>query len=106
MAFDRNRPYRARNGGKAEIVATLKDGRLIVLYDDGAYYTTVMANGRRYDGDISDRDLINLPEKRNLWVNVYSNGKDNAYPTRELADRLASNDRIACVEVEYEVPME
>lgn len=50
----------------------------------------------------SGNDLINVPEKRVLWLNIY----DGSYPshdTYEEAERSACSSRIACVRVEYEI---
>jgi len=47
-------------------------------------------------------DIINVPEKRELWLNIYPNTYlIGAYETRTDADNWASSDRIACVRVEY-----
>ena len=75
MAFDRTKPYRARDGRKAEIVATLKNGSLLVVYGDGDCCWTVSANGRFYTNGPEDGcDLVNIPQKRVVVINHYRNG--------------------------------
>lgn len=46
------------------------------------------------------------PEIRTGFINVYPGGSefDCAHATRKNADASASRERIACVEVKYEVP--
>lgn len=44
------------------------------------------------------------PKKGTVWLNVYENpsyGITQAHMTRELADRGASKNRLACVEVQW-----
>ena len=65
-----------------------------------------------FDGSLSLRgeypnDLINAPQKRMGWVNVYR-GLDHTdfklcwYETKELADHASGSSRIACVPIEWE----
>jgi hypothetical protein len=44
-------------------------------------------------------------KKITAWANVYPERSPHLYDTKRIADRLADNDRIACVELtgEYEV---
>lgn len=52
--------------------------------------------------------LKRQPEKRVVWLNVYSNSSHaggklaTIYPSRELADKGCGNARIACVRVEFD----
>lgn len=50
-------------------------------------------------------DYVEVKEKRKGWINVYPySGDDVMYNNKEIADRYAGSARIACVEIEYEVP--
>ena len=46
-------------------------------------------------------DIINVPVKHVYWVNFYSDDIPLHHKTKEQADNCASNDRIACVRVEF-----
>lgn len=87
------------------------------FYAGGVLYTP---EGRHlgWPLSISDKDLILkiepptiVPVKRKVkklikrYVNVYPDGSQGTYVTRELADTYSHEDRILCVEVtgEYEV---
>lgn len=56
-----------------------------------------------HDGPASIKDLINIPEKREMWVNVYESGGLVPHDSKEAADMSAIGNRIACIRVEYEV---
>jgi len=67
-------------------------------------YTTWVSTGAYYKIDNEGRDLINVPEKRTLWVNVNPDKrKDAGFQHKISADTCAGPDRIKCIEVEYEV---
>jgi hypothetical protein len=47
------------------------------------------------------------PEIRTMWVNAYPRpNSDGLHESKAAADRAACSNRIACVEVKYEVPRE
>lgn len=46
-------------------------------------------------------DLVNVPEKRVVCVNTYSNHTGVGVESREAADKLALDERLACIRVEY-----
>ena len=103
MAFDRTKPYRARDGRKAEIVATLKDGRLLVVYDDGEDHVCLYADGGRWNsGGLTDDDLVNIPDKRVVVINHYPNGSDTFHCSLEEADKVAAFNRQGRTVLEYE----
>lgn len=51
---------------------------------------------------LSDFDLINPPQKEVRYVNVYPPDEfSRTYFTRQDADTLANNKRIACIRIEF-----
>jgi hypothetical protein len=110
MSFDINKPYRTRDGRKAWAFQTPFNFLIGVIEGCGDQGYSWFSNGGSRHGD--DRlDLVNTPEKRTVkvWINCYDgHGAENtayAYPTRERADGMASDNREACIEREitYEV---
>lgn len=106
--FDWNKPFRTRDGGKAELLRKLNKHSLfqyvVLLTDkngkeDVGHYTE---SGKLYASTDSPFDLINIPEKQKMWVNVYPDGMIIGRETRKEADNSATYQRIACVEVEFE----
>ena len=57
----------------------------------------------RYGKAAGWQDVENIPEKITRWVNFYKNGRDGGvHPTKVDADRCATDQRIACIGVEFE----
>lgn len=68
-------------------------GQEFALYFDGA--------GKFRPGKDDVGDLVNIPEKIKLWVNVYNDGIPcGVHHSRVKADSSAGSGRIACVEIE------
>ena len=111
MTFDPTKPVQTRDGRKARIVSD-KVSRggykyiAIISEESGDEWSgTFISDGSYYaSGDACHRDLINVPEKREMWVNVYE-GCDILvrHESRDSADSNATGNRIACIRVEYEV---
>ena len=112
MTFDPTKPVRTRDGKPARIIATdLKSDHPIVAAvkdkNGDEYHYGYTKNGHwiddSYEGAI---DLVNIPEKHELWVNVYDScfGGFNLKPhaTREAADNNAREARIACLHLTFE----
>lgn len=79
------------------IVAAVKNGPLETAYS----YT---AAGRYLVNNKDYRlDLINAePESKEGWLNIYPGGANGQLcRSRKMADRLASENRIACVKITY-----
>lgn len=95
--------YQTR-GGKPVMVlcvdATHTQGNVVALIDVGrgeepySFY----ADGRLLYCIDSDLDLVPVPKKHKVWVNIYPT-TGNA--TREQADHYATPSRIACIPVEF-----
>jgi hypothetical protein len=118
-AFDPTRPVQTRDGRKARIVCVDALGaQPIVALVEGDKYET---EGRHYmdgfyqhDRVPSLRDLINIPQKREGWVNVYPASLilempctekrppvSCAFASEEEANKYAQFDRIACIRIEW-----
>lgn len=79
--------------------------RLIAMLPNGAYHYyfedgTIVSNGK------TDLDLFMVPEKKTVWVNIYSNicFSRFLFESKEQADKCntsAGMARIACVPVTY-----
>lgn len=108
--FDSTKPVQTRDGHKAVIVyRDLQGARqtliAVIDYPDSRmqkveYY---YSNGRWTSQSVSSMDLVNIPVKREAWVNIYPSGgvSGYAYPSREAADSGASISRIAGVSIEF-----
>lgn len=111
MTFDPTKPVQTRDGRKARILTTERNlvANIVVLLDDGELYAV---NSRGYYGSHTEEehpmDLVNIPAKRKVWVNVHSyrslTSVAGPYDTREEADKAAAryDTRVACVEIEWE----
>jgi hypothetical protein len=119
-AFDPKKPVQTRDGLPARIICTDRKYHsfgssgeipLVVLIMEKGQETIVCrpANGRCCDDYDSNGDIINIPQKREGFVNIYPReifetiaGTSPVYPSKEAADHGASPHRIACVRIEWE----
>lgn len=109
MTFDPTKPVKTRDGHKARIVSDKAENHpykyiAIITQDHGREYAATFSSEGNYDTLVGEcgQDLINVPEKREMWVNVYADDV-TSYDTKREADEIASPSRIACVRVNYEV---
>jgi hypothetical protein len=76
----------------------------LITQDNGVeYIETYYANGR-FNDDIncqSDYDLIMLPEKKEGWVNVYSNCLGGPYESKECTLKQKMKDCIDTVKISW-----
>lgn len=110
MKLDPTRPVQTRDGRKARIVSDkigihpLKYIAVVTNEDGKEYAMPFSYEGRVYNDAKSIGDLVNVPEKREMWVNVYEGEPCVfSYASRNYADMNSHPNRIACVHVEYEV---
>lgn len=107
--IDFNKPVQTRDGRKVRILCTdMKGGGDSVaglINDDGEETThSWLSDGSFISHKISDStDLINVPETRVVWVNMYPLMRAEAFPTRMAANNNAGTEREACVRVECTV---
>lgn len=107
MTIDWTKPVQTRDGRSVEIITTKGRENQPVLgyvadrtelwswFSDGHFLSQ-----RTY----SLNDIVNVPERRELWLNVYEGGDAECYAVREDADNSRSSyERIACVHVKYKV---
>lgn len=103
--FDPNKPYCRRDGKPARIVHTFHNGNHFVVLDDTDGWVIVNAKGEYHDVTYNNYDLINIPEKFERWINVYSNGDLSLclHNSMEIATKMASTTkvRIACIKVSF-----
>ena len=116
MKLDLEKPVQTRDGRKARVICTdmkHEKGPIIAIietsegfekvqqYWEGGYY-----NNNYHDDRIdSGNDLINIPEEKELWLNVYDENKRVPFATLRVskkdADEFADKDRIARIKVTY-----
>ena len=107
------KPVYTRDGRKARIICFDAIGyrqpviALITNFDGKEDIETYYLDGRFNDdiNDISDYDLMMLPEKKEGWVNVYKGGllDTKSYPTKKEAfDKACPEDYVATVKIQWE----
>ena len=109
------KPVCTRDGRKARIIcfdAILGKGNsLIVLINNGSYESLEVyeIDGRYYLEDLSEYNLMMLPEKKEGWVNVYyyndassQRGCKFIYDTKEQAVKEADSAYITTVKISWE----
>ena len=107
MKFDKNKPFQTRDGRPARLLGELVGGGnrpLVVAVDYSPAFGEALRryteNGEFLESGLPARfDLINIPERVKVtrWYNVYPD-RITTYASREMADRNATTDRIACVQ--------
>ena len=95
-----------RDGRRARIVCTDANTILpcpivaLVTAKTGKEHVEFYRRDGRHPSPCPSLDLINAPApKRELWVNVYADGKTYVSGSRHTADALVCEGRIACVRV-------
>jgi len=112
MPFDPKEPVQFRYAPEqVRVVATdLKDDRPIVIAVTIAGKETIgyrHADGRVISDRESPYDLVNVPKKHEVWINLYHSIDQIggfygfAYFTKEAADEALTANRAACVRVEF-----
>lgn len=103
--LDITKPLQTRLGQKAELVYDGLTGdwplAVVVHTNYGIEVRSYTRNGVHYQDEDSPANLMNVPEKRTIWLNINENWPTIEYSSRELADHYARSDRLACVEVTY-----
>lgn len=91
MTFDPNKPVQTRDGRKVRIICTDKRGLypIVALISDGDGEScgTHTGDGKfsiNREGD-DPRDLINVPECKTLWANVYDGCVSRTFHSRQDA---------------------
>ena len=102
------KPVCTRDGRKARIICFDRKGynlfpivALIMDGDQESYMYTYRSNGTwDNSGNVSDNDLMMLPEKRSGWINVKKDA--GLFKSKEEAERNCTKD-YATVRVEFEI---
>lgn len=105
MTLQLNKKYKTRLDGHPARVVDLKfkdyDGQdrvlVIITLPDGHEFTAVYSPDgvRRYVNYPGEWDL--LPDYPPKWVNIYEHVSGSPHCTREEADKMSSDGRIACI---------
>ena len=101
--IDWTKPVQTRDGRKVRLIGTdfdRTDGQCMVIeLGDG------IQGHRLPDGTPLNcgKPIINVPETRVVWVNMYPPANMLDYSTRQSADNGAGAHREACVRVPYTV---
>jgi hypothetical protein len=109
--FDYKKPFRTRNGKKAELLADDISGNycLCVKVIDEDNYSRIHSysiDGIYNINNINhDLDLVNIPQKITKWLSIYLEDRHNyysyLYETKEEADECSGTTRIACIKIEF-----
>jgi len=105
--IDINKKYRYRNGEEARILCVDRpikmDMCLVLSMDPNGSVWYHDENGRICSDKIDSLlDLIEVKEKKTLWVNIHPSGVGYAYLCMSEADYQATNHRVARIKVTYE----
>lgn len=115
MELDLTKPVKTKGGLSVRILTADAAGDFpvagLVMHEHGVERPAMWRrDGIYYRGSPSDMDLVNVPKKRTLWINIPAGVGTIpcvgliCYTSRELADANAHysrSTRIACVEVTY-----
>lgn len=111
MSIDWDKPVKTRDGCEVRIYTN--EGRLMHYPVVGEYRNGDGFQIGRWTSEghwsclrihAEDRDLINVPQKHTVWVNVYKSHNSLSilnYDSRRIADQLVQEGRIACIEVTF-----
>ena len=104
--IDLTKPVQTRDGRKVRVLCT--DGPEefpIAGYVEGATMPSIWASDGKFNprSNCAYLDLINVPEKRVVWVNMYPSKIAQPHTSKINADQRADHDREARIRVEYEV---
>ena len=106
--FDPTKPVQTRDGRAARIICTnRKMARAtidaLVTQADGSEFLEGFGDtgGVHNSAYRSANDLVNIPEKRFGWMNIYPATK--LFASREDADDASHAGRVSCIKVEFEI---
>ena len=102
---DFTKPVQTRSELPVTIISTEGRGKHSVIGYVGEQdcLTHWLSDGSYSHVSKHEHDLINVPEKRVMYVNVFSDDYSYSYATRKEADEddYVGNSRIACIRIEY-----
>jgi hypothetical protein len=111
--IDKSKTYRTRDGREVRIYATdgCAESPVHGAYQDkfGWRISRWFSNGEwSVTGTKDELDLIEVRprHKRTVWLNMYKDRLPNEcvqiYSSKEVADRWATHDRLACIKVDLD----
>lgn len=113
MAFDPTKPVQTRDGRKARVICTdFRDPKRPIVAvitrafaEDGEYLQTFKADGTDLSHDKSPDDLVNVPEKARVWIEIVRSVRAQGWEPR-LFEYEPSRGAwtIATVPVEVDLP--
>jgi len=102
-------PVITRGGESVRIVCTDMKGNynVVALKTEGRTVETVCLyteTGSYFSNDKNGHpdDLFMASVIKEAWLNIYPDFMVNAHPTREDANKYASDARVACIRIEWE----
>ena len=111
--IDFNKPVQTLDGRKARVLCTDLTNpeypiAVEIIHNNLPASLIAYPEDGKFDGNrTSPADLINVPETRVVWVNMYPSAVGTAiafgYETNDIADEFAGGAREACIRVEYTV---
>jgi len=108
--LDLNKPLQTRDGQKVEILKTDRKGNypIVVLIGEEEEMVAYAPNGRFDLWEESRLDLVNIPEEKTVWINIYDDADPVIHYSPEKARQGGLNGngedvREACVKVTYKV---
>ena len=98
---DFTKPVQTRSGLPVTIITTEGRGRCSIIGYLGEQdcLTHWLSDGRYTHASKTKHDLINVPKKRVMYVNIYREREDLFYSSEFPLE--AGVERIACIRVEY-----
>jgi hypothetical protein len=108
--IDLNKKYKTRSGLDAEVLRTDLKGfgnypvLVLVTNTDGSQDVFQCMKTGKYnkDRDTHELDLIEVKKKQVFYLNVNQDYRSGLFRTKSEAERHSSDNRIACIYVEFE----
>ncbi len=100
--IDMNKKYTYRSGGVARILCTdCPHAFPVISMDEKGLTWHHTAEGTVHKVGELPHDLIEVPEKKELWINLYEHGVFFCHQTKSSADERCTDNRLARVKVVY-----
>lgn len=87
--FDMNKPHQTRDGRGVKELHRFSNGQFVGMLEGNHGVCTWRPNGHYVSTGPCPHDLVNIPTKRTVWVNVYGHFATGPFITEEHADEAA-----------------
>jgi hypothetical protein len=113
MPIELGKKYTTRDGRPARVLCVDRKGDICPVValvaskvDDSDLVVQYTSDGHANKSvDKSGLDLIPVPEKRTVWLNIYpGEARPCAHWSQDKANAFGSPERIACIPAEIEIP--